>query len=219
MAPWVHNEHSNVALSNMISKLPDAAFSCWSGVSKVFSQNIMPVSGWSGGIISSVSGIFSGQTETTNDSKGASHEKYGTSEAVENQIDNLQAKYVFAEGMTGANDEALLCAKKGPNWGVCEDYMECVKQVASRERERHSGARLRVRLHFAASDVLIGEGGKEYFRRCWAQGDVADVVDVQHLVWPETNHDSVSLDFQKGAIRSIFEQIKDLHDEAVARES
>lgn len=217
LAPWVHNDHSNVALTKIIANLPTGAFSYWSGLSKFVNQSIMPVSGWSGGVISSVSGLFSEQTGTINDSEAAAQEKYGVSKAVEDQIDTLQGKYVFTEGMSDANDEALLCGKKVGGWGACEDYMKFIEQLCLDERARRSEGKLRVRLHFAASDVMIGEGGRKYFEKCWNQDGVAEVVDVRSRVWPETNHDSVSLEFRKGAIRPIFEEIRRLHDEARAR--
>lgn len=206
-----------MALTGLIANLPTGAFSYWSGISKFVNQKIMPASLWSGGIISSVSGIFTEQTGAASDGEAAAQEKYGVSKAVEDQIDALQGKYVFTEGTTGANDEALLCAKKTGSWGACEDYMKYVLQLCSDEGARHLDTKIRVRLHFAGSDVLIGEGGKEYFQKCWSQEGVAEVLDVQSSVWPETNHDFVALDFKKGAIRPVFEEIRRLHDEALAR--
>ena len=69
-----------------------------------------------------------------------------------------------------------------------------------------------MRLNFAASDIMIGERGKEYFEACWRQEGIAEVIDVESKRWPETNHETVLLDFKKGAMISVFKDVKRLSE-------
>jgi len=57
--------------------------------------------------------------------------------------------------------------------------------------------------------MLIGEGGKEYFERCFrgAHG-IEEAVDYQSETVPETNHETVPSP-TKGAIEKMFEDVKE----------
>lgn len=208
---------------NAVSKLPSGAFSYWSNLTSFINQSVMPASSWSGGVISSLTEMFQGQpgaANTTEDSGEDAQEKYGVDKKTMDEIDKLSTKYAFAEDMSGANDEARLCVEKlGPgSWGDCEDYMAFVRTFAGTERNRinadGAAVKLKVRLHFAESDMMIGKEGQKYFEQCWRQEGVADAVDVDSKEWPSSNHETVLLDLKKGAVRTVFEDVKRLHVEA-----
>ncbi|CAK3884595.1 Hypothetical predicted protein [Lecanosticta acicola] len=217
LAPWVDNKCSNVGLMNAASKLPAGAFSYWSNLNEFISQRVMPASLWSGGLFSSMAGRFQAQPgeADTGDSEDA-QEKYGVDKKTTGEIEALSGRYAFAEDMSGGNDEARLCVKKlgAGAWADCEDYMDFVGALSRREKERMgedgAASRLKVRMHFAESDVLIGKGGQRYFEECWKQDGVAESIDVVSKEWPGSNHDSVLVDSKVGAVRSVLEEIKRL---------
>jgi hypothetical protein len=59
-------------------------------------------------------------------------EGFGISMDVKKEVDRLVFKYPFEENTVGANDEALLCLKSTirKDWNACEDYAECVTNLA-----------------------------------------------------------------------------------------
>lgn len=105
--------------------------------------------------------------------------------------------------VSGINEEALLCLKKGGNWGACDDYRAYVAELVVQEKERTAEAashsestqgapeKLKVRAFFSATDIMIGEGGQKYFEDCWQKEGVKDAVDFQSIAVPDTNHDSI----------------------------
>lgn len=165
--------------------------------------------------MSSMAEMFQAQpgAADTGDSED-SQEKYGVDKKTAEEIERLNAKYAFTEGMSGGNDEARLCMKK-LSWLDCEDYAEWIKVLSQRESERlrdqSTESKLKFRMHFAESDIMIGKGGQKYFEQCWKQEGVSEVVDVESKEWPGSNHETVLLDFNKGAVRSVFEEIRSLH--------
>lgn len=138
---------------------------------------------------------------------------YGVDEETEKQVEKLVFQYMSAEGLTGANEEARLCVKKGPAglWGACEDYQDFAKNQASKELAKSSqgqgASKLRIRIHYAESDMMSGKDGQEYFDKCWQHADVADAIDVESKEWPGTNHETVLLDLEKGAVRPVLRDI------------
>lgn len=77
-----------------------------------------------------------------------------------------------------------------------------------RRSENPHQERLRFRVFYAESDMLIGEGGKEYFERCFrSANDIEEAVDYQSETVPETNHETVTSPV-KGAIEKVFEDVK-----------
>ncbi|KAK4547187.1 hypothetical protein LTR36_001408 [Oleoguttula mirabilis] len=210
IAPWVHNEHSHVTLLTLASKIPAGLFSSWNGIVRLVQTRVAPTASWSGGILSSAANLFRAETGTIHSAELSPGDKYGVSEEVGECIDKLQLNWLLAESTTAGNDEALLCLKKaGANWGVCEDYEDYVRRLAEQERRlKHEGtANLKIDTFFAASDVMIGQGGQQYFERCWREGEVADAIDFGSTILPETDHDSALADLKKGALKQVFERI------------
>lgn len=122
-------------------------------------------------------------------------------------------KYKFAEGIKGINDEAKLCLRmcEDADWGEAQDYATCMKVIAQRERtlqQQDPGrAKLNVEAFFAGSDIMIGKRGQEYFEQCWQQNECKESLDFATKTYPKTNHDSVLIDYKKGALRDVFEKI------------
>lgn len=169
----------------------------------------MPVASFSGSIFSASASIFKSPAKT--DIPGADSEsdadlakKYGVDVDTAKAIGDLYMKFAFAEDSTGANDEAKLCLRKAEDadWDAASDYMTCVRRIA--EAEKALAPKLKVYGMFASSDVMSGKKGQEYFERCWRQENVAKAVDFVSKTYDETNHDSVILDRNKGALEDVF---------------
>lgn len=211
----MHSEHSKVALMSLVNKLPAGVFSAWSSVSAFFAQNVMPATSWSGGVVSSIGGLFSNEgSKADTEADTEAQEKYGVDKETAKELEKLHFKYLIAESMKGGNDEALLCSKArgSVSWGACEDYMTFTKSLAEKEKERMrndpTAKKMRVSLNFAEDDIMIGKGGAKYFEQCWKQEGMAEAIDVKSKEWPGSNHETVLVDSEKGAITSIFEDIK-----------
>lgn len=85
-------------------------------------------------------------------------------------------EHIFSESTVGSSDEARHCARKASpgSWGKADNYTVFVRELAEQERSRNVGqadgssaARLKVMAFFAASDHIVGEGGREYVEKCW----------------------------------------------------
>ena len=174
LAPWVDNVHSQTTLMNLASKVPTGAIDYWSDITKLVNQRIIPVSAWSGGILSSTMHLFQHENASTDSGATEPAQRYGVSNEVGKEIERLSTKYYFEEDVTAGNEEAKLCLKKAGSgsglWGRCEDYMEYAKEIQVREQQRLETAgsartmdpknKLRLQVYFAESDLLVGNGGQ-----------------------------------------------------------
>lgn len=199
-----------MAMTAALSKLPTVMLSSWSSIVGFINQRVAPTASWSGGIFSDVSNLFQAESQATSTDM---LDKYGDEETGK-EIEKLQSKYMFAESMTGGNDEARLCLKSNGEglMGVCENYERYVTVLSEQEEKRrgrrgHAATLLKVSIHFAGSDIMIGKGGKDYFEKCWTQAGVEEAIDVSSTEYAGTNHDSVLVDFKRGALRGIFETV------------
>lgn len=215
LAPWVDYLHSQTTLGTLSSKLPKSMICQLSNLTKFLNLRVNPAVGWSSGLSSSVGELFNpsnGEASSTADA-----ERYRVSEQVAKELLAYRTKVWLAEDSTAANDEVLLCLKKSekPTWGVCEDYRDFVPLFCEQEarlRQSTGGGdgqnkKLKLCVFYASSDLMIGPGGQEYFNGCWGQGCVGDVVEFEAKELEGTDHDSVLLDFGKGALREIFERV------------
>ena len=136
---------------------------------------------------------------------------YGVGTDVKKEVDKAIFKYAFKEDTSGANDEARLCLKstRGTEWDACEDYVECVanlKRVWER-RVEEGGKKLAVRIVLAEEDMMIGEKGKKYFRRCWESEKCGEGIKVEIEEMKEMDHESV-VDPSNGAIGKLCDLAK-----------
>ena len=116
---------------------------------------------------------------------------------------------------SGVNDEApfnLLKNMPAEYWGAAADYESFVRDLIVSETARRSDnqrqERLRIRVFYGVTDLLIGKGGEEYFERTFRNADgMEDVIDYQSETVPETNHETVT-SLTKGAIEKVLEDVK-----------
>ena len=127
---------------------------------------------------------------------------YGLSRDFQAELDTELPKRIFGESTVGANREALLCLKKGPEglWGVCDDYKVFIKRLA--ERERSETSKVKVRVFFAAEDSMIGAKGREYMDCCWKE---QDDLDFESRIVANTDHDSVLQSIE--VLESVFREV------------
>ncbi|KAI6880332.1 hypothetical protein D0869_07477 [Hortaea werneckii] len=213
ITPWVHNEHSRATLMRIASALPSSWIDSWDTINRFLLDNVMPVFSWSGGAMASMSSAFQSEAGAVDTSEMTLRQKYGVSEEAGKCIEKLLMKYWLSENTIAANEEALLGLKKGrsSDWGVCDDYEAFVQLCAQQEQQRQTAsmdqAKLKVQMYFAENDIMIGEGGREYFNKIWKQSGVEELIDVESRRLPGTNHDTAVLDPEKGALKHIFEQV------------
>ena len=179
-------------------------------------SKVAPTLSFSGGLISTSAALLgskpdpNAETQVGSDEDAA--EKYGVDVETAKLISSHAVKFHLAEDTTAGNEEAKLCLMKGgsASWGVLADYEACVRSIAD-EGGSESGdgqiGKLRVDSYFAASDLMIGKGGQEYFEKCWRQEGMAGKVDFDSQVCEGTDHDSVLVDFRLGALKKVFGKI------------
>lgn len=216
MGPWVHDEHSHVAILNWAAKLPNGLLDSWNGLIKTINTSIAPSVAWSGGAISALAGTFQSAPSKDAGDEDASAKLYGTSKEVAKEIERLQFKFFFAEDTTAGNEDARMGLKMGGNdlWGACEDYAEFVRTLVKEEEKLKdadpSNAGLKIRVFYAESDMMIGKGGQKYFEECWSQDGVPGPIDYEGREMPGTNHETVFINADKSALPIIFEDIASL---------
>ncbi|KAI7490930.1 hypothetical protein KC351_g322 [Hortaea werneckii] len=213
VAPWVHNDHSRATLMRIASALPSSWIDSWDTINRFLLDNVMPVFSWSNGAMASMSSAVPPEPGTDDSSDMTVGQRYGVSEEAGKCIEKLLMKYWLSESTIAANEEALLGLKKGrpSDWGVCDDYEAFVQMCAQQEQQRGTANldrdKLHVQMYFAENDIMIGEGGREYFHKSWEQSGVEGLIDVKSRSLPGTNHDTAILDPNKGALKHIFEQV------------
>ncbi|KAI7164106.1 hypothetical protein KC349_g995 [Hortaea werneckii] len=213
VTPWVHNDHSRATLMRIASALPSSWIDSWDTINRFLLDNVMPVFSWSGGAMASMSSAFQPEPGAVDASEMTLGQKYGVSEEAGKCIEKLLMKYWLSESTIAANEEALLGLKKGrpSDWGICDDYEAFVQLCAQQEQQRQTAsmdrAKLKIQMYFAENDIMIGEGGREYFYKSWKQSGVEELIDVESRTMPGTNHDTAILDPDKGALKRIFEQV------------
>lgn len=164
--------------------------------------------------MTSMSGLFQSNSRDSCSDWVLTPEEHSTSVEVARKIEALQSKYFFEEDTTGANEEARLCLQKGGSncWLICADYTKYVQDLVKQERERAQSEptqpKLRLQVYYAESDIMIGKGGQSYFEECWKQQVVSTNVQFESQEMPGTNHETVLLDHEMGALKSIFDEVK-----------
>ena len=218
-APFVPAASSNVALVSMLSKIPSPVIDQLSNLQGFVMSKVAPTLSFSGGLISSSAALVGSKPDPNVETKVGSDEdaaeKYGVDVETAKLISSNAVKFHLAEDTTAGNEEAKLCLMKGgsASWGVLADYEACVRSiVADEEGARSDGGdgqagRLRVDAFFAASDMLVGKGGQEYFEKCWRPEGMDGKVDFESQICEGTDHDSVLVDFRLGGLRKVFERI------------
>ncbi|KAK6434817.1 hypothetical protein LTR95_009000 [Oleoguttula sp. CCFEE 5521] len=216
MAAYVPMTDSGATLPNIASHIPTSMVDSWSTVAGFINTKIMPATSWSGGALSASASFLTSPFGTNaGDSASSSttpEERYGVDKETAKCIADLSMKYMSAESILGANEEAKLCLRKceDADWGDAADYASCITKIGEREGELGDQAKLKVDGFFAGSDVMIGKQGQEFFEKCWRSDEVARHVDFESRTYEKADHDSLILDYKKGALRDVFRKVAEL---------
>jgi hypothetical protein len=215
-APWVPAASSNATLMTLASKLPSPVIDCLSGLQSFVMSKVAPTLSFSGGLISSSATLMGSKADPSAEPQAGSDEdaaeKYGVDVETAKLMRSHVVKFLLAEDTTAGNEEAKLCLKKGgpTDWGVLADYEGCIRSIVDDQSARSDdgeAVKLRIDAAFAASDLMIGKGGQEYFEKCWRQEGMAGKVDFASRTCEGTDHDSVLVDFRRGALKNVFRGI------------
>ena len=221
LAPYAPLTISGATLPTLLSKLPVGMLDSWADLNTFINNKIMPTTSWSSGLLSSAASVFPSSASTdlpgTEVSPSMTQiERYGVDKETAKAIDSLLMKYRFAEDTHGINDEAKLCLGKCDNadWGEAQDYAACIRSIAQKERTLQQQdtrrAKLKVEAVFSGSDVMIGKRGQEYFEQSWQHDEFRECLDFSTKTYPKANHDSLVIDYEKGALRNVFKSIAGL---------
>ncbi|KAI9647311.1 hypothetical protein NHQ30_003696 [Ciborinia camelliae] len=199
LSPWVHQDLSSVTFLQIASILPDNVLNYWSSITNFIVNNATPTIASSGVAFAAFKSSFASEIGTATQREAAQQkcqERYGVSIETKKEMDSLLFKWAFLEDTTGLNDEARLCLKKTDDcsWDACEDYEEMVKNLVemwTQRVERNQSAMLEVKIYLPEQDILIGEKGKEYFRKCWASESWIAGIKVNCEQLEGTDHDTV----------------------------
>lgn len=194
----------------------------WDNLSGFVATKILPSFAASGGLMESVassSGILGAskakKEKEEDDDDAKSMELYGMTCAQKKEVSQLGLKFMFAEETSGANDEALLCLRKGTEadvgWGVCEDYATFIPKLAEKWKgtsdNGENAPKLKMQAYFASSDVMSGEGGQKYFQQCWENGKCGDAIEFVGTVVEDTSHDTIGFP-EKGVLERVLREAK-----------
>lgn len=193
-SPWVHPQQSGVKLMGISSMLPAPVINHFSSVLSFVNQFVAPSIAFSSGAVNSASGMLassSPESAARRDGRKPKHERddlcreyRGVSAAETAARTDESMRRMWKEDITGANGEALLSLKKpqAGSWGVCDNYQTCPRDLETRttehlsqqNRESNTGSStaeeqpvLRIRVFWAATDMMVGKKGEDYFDRCF----------------------------------------------------
>ena len=211
-APWVHPSKSGQLAFSAVALLPELAIGTWHHWAKLVNQYIAPVLTASGVSLTKAAGpsvYGNSATKTIEDSTLED----GTEATWRKASEAVITSYVFAENVSGASDEALLCLRKGSTtWGEWRDTDEAISRIAENERARQaiprieSGERLKIQIFFAEKDEMIGKKGQKWLESCFTQAGVADCIELEREVVPGTDHNDV-LALQSGAMEKMIQTL------------
>lgn len=191
LAPWVDPTYSRVATMRMAQHIPTMAFALWNKIPRFVATQASPVLSASGALFRHISPSGSGDSNDPPEDLSFLHENwrrvervYGTPFLEQKELAQLAIRFMHAENTVGANSEAMQALRKdgGSSWGVCSDYAECAKALAT------EGYTLRA--YFAATDALVGERGQKYFEQCWTAPGTEAVHFVSRTI-EGSDHDTI----------------------------
>jgi hypothetical protein len=198
--------HSRKTAWQIARFIPTKAFSCWNQIPRFFVTNTVVAS--SGAVIGSIKDNLSSSNNDISERKRIHIEQeYGMAREVQIELERYTTRYLHTENTFGANAEVLLCLRKGVPWGKCDDYTQCVRDLAEiegRRRGESTSEKLKVRAYFAESDIMIGKTGQSYFEKCFMRFD--DVLHFDSTTVPDETHDSLCISPQ--VLARIFQDAK-----------
>ncbi|KAF7715270.1 Uncharacterized protein PECH_002109 [Penicillium ucsense] len=191
IAPWVDLKYSRVLSLRAASYIPSKAFGLWNEIPRFFVTQASPVVSASGAFVRYLSPSASSNSEDTASDVAflvANWRKverdYGVPLSEQKELAQLVGRFLHTENTVGANSEAMQCLRKdgGTSWGVCSDYVDCAKALATEP--------FTLRAYFAETDALIGSKGQQYFENCW-RGPGVEAIEFTSKTIPQSDHDTV----------------------------
>jgi hypothetical protein len=216
IAPWVPTTHHSAVLTIIAARLPTRILNSATDVMTFVNNKVAPSILLLAGIVSTTSTLLTpASTDPKESSDIALLERYGFDESTAKLIAGISSKCQSLENITGANEEIKLCLRKceDGDWGEAADYSTCIKKLLANEKRLGTedvGSKLTVNAFFAESDIMIGKKGQRYFVDCWEHDGVRGNFAFEYEIFKDTNHDSVLVDWRKGGLKKVFEQIGDL---------
>ncbi|OAA68847.1 alpha/beta hydrolase fold-1 [Cordyceps fumosorosea ARSEF 2679] len=212
MAPWVDPQHSRMTMMQAAQYIPSPAYSLFNGLSRFAARGMLTTVSSSEAVFNAFGmGQRSEAEEQTvqswaKDNSMKLERECGLSTKIQGALQLQTVEHIFSENTTGSSDEARHCARKSApgSWGKADDYSVFVEEVARQERSRRGGdadaaspAKLKVMAFFAASDHIIGEGGRGYVEKCWngKAGDFGDAFEFRSKTVAGTGHDELVVGF------------------------
>ncbi|KAH6620858.1 hypothetical protein B0J18DRAFT_457486 [Chaetomium sp. MPI-SDFR-AT-0129] len=226
-APWILPAHTGAMAPALLKMLPAGLVSRADAVGRMANSAAVGV-GVSAGVVGRLGGLVAGSVSfvsgggaSTNTSAGDGN---GDGDDRETQKEDAKEedrvwpgvmKQIYAEGVPGLSEDALLVLHKGAGmdsavgWGGWGDYDTLVPALV--EGLRRAGRKLRVEVRYAETDVLTGNGGVEgkgakWFDGCWREsvgGDSGDVVVFGSRTVEGADHDGV-WGLRWGAVQEVF---------------
>ncbi|KAI1175170.1 hypothetical protein F4777DRAFT_551562 [Nemania sp. FL0916] len=205
--PWVHTSHSGVSALKLASLLPNGVIGTYDRLLRMISD-MGPALRFSN-ILSGFVPSLSGGSDAV--APGVDPDAVAREEGLLPQLFGR----IKNEDIIGISQDVLLLLKRDQYpecWGTWGDYDTLVPLLAEAESERRRSepdttSPLRVRVFFAASDMLIGTTlGPAWLDDCWRPEQRGDNIDYSSVTIPKTTHDTV-LDLRYGVFEQIVQDI------------
>ena len=223
LAPWVHPKDSGTLLLRLAAALPSQAIGRFHSCAKIINNTLSFSSGLNQGLSRKPTTIAVSRT-------GASDERQDGGKALENavlsEMDNLAAKYIFAENMEGSSDDAILFLRRHQHPGTANgdlatgegrdwlDYQTLAVAIVAQEKRVAPDAVDSEKLHIdvlhSEKDIMAGAGGARYFDDCWASAIPHSSVSYNSRVVEGVNHDSI-LDPTHGVSERWLQNVAQRH--------
>ncbi|XWW95407.1 hypothetical protein V2A60_003365 [Cordyceps javanica] len=212
LAPWVDPQHSKMTMMQAAQYIPSPAYSLFNGLSRFAARGMLST-------VSSSEAVFNafgmGKRSEAEEQIVQSwaqenslklEQECGLSTKIQGALQLQTIEHIFSENTAGSSDEARHCARKAAqgSWGKADDYAVFVKEVAEQERLRArndadgvSAAKLKVMAFFAATDNIVGEGGRQYVEKCWqgTSGEFDDAFTFSCKTVAGSGHDELVVGF------------------------
>lgn len=199
-APWILPVHTGSTALRAAQSLPAGIIGQTDKMARLINNHVGPLVGTSIGLILGLVAKLSPPSHHV--SENASGEA-----SFEDQIWPAIVERMYAEGVRGIADDAVLVMQKHggkvgwSNWG---DYDTLVPRLA--EVLRAAGRRLKVDVFYAENDHLIGSEnskGRRWFDDCWGVPQGSDIISFHCMTVNRADHDEIwSMRFD--AIYSVF---------------
>jgi hypothetical protein len=203
LAPWVHPNHSHVTAMTIASYIPNKLIAnYWNRVSYFIAMTLRPAFQSSSGVLSSAPVTAKSAPNTGEDTRH--FEALGMTTKQRDATLEAMVNFVFAEDTTGANDEAMLCLKKGKGvmWDICDDYEAFVPKLSLKWKQEFPESKLKIQAYFAEDDIMIGTRGAEYFKKCWNEEACSEAILFEGIQTSGTTHDSIG-----DPVHAILEEV------------